>query len=640
MKRFILAATILFAALNAKADDKVLLTIDGEPVYQSEFEYLYTKNNASTIVEDKNYNEYLDLFVNFKLKVTEAKRQGLDTLTSFKKELSGYRKELAKPYLTDTKLQEDMYREAYSHFAQDCEVSHILIMMPQQATPADTLKAYNRAMEAHNRIKAGEDFGTVATEMSDDRSVAQNKGYLGYYTALQLVWSFENAMYSLPLNTISQPIRSDYGYHVILVHNRRPARGEVHARHIMVSCNENMTKEQKDKAYEKILNIEKQLNEGADFAEIAKKQSDDRNSANRGGELPWFGIHYMQQSFEDAAFALEKGEISKPVQTKNGWHIIKLIDKRSVEPYEKKKAAIHRMMQYDSRSTAAKESFLASVRKEYNFRLDTALYNATIELIEKNKESDSALMASISGNKSIIATFADRAISQSQAISSYIVGNRKQSVKAIVDEMIEQQLIAYEDRQLERKYPEFANLIREYHDGILLFAISKNEIWDKGTQDTAGIETFFNSNRAKYAWQSPRFKGFVVCCADARTAKAVRKEIKVLPTDSVIKVITRKYNTDDNIRVQIERGLWKEGDNSFVDKQVFKNKIAAQAPENLPVVFTFGKKLKKLPEAYTDVRGSVTADYQNHLEAQWIESLKNKYTVVIDQEVFESIKNR
>ena len=342
-----------------KAQDEVLMTINGEPITKAEFEYIYNKNNSDNAIDKKTLDEYVELFVNFKLKVAEAKTQGLDTMPAFKRELNGYRKQLAKPYLTDTELEDALFQEAYSHFSQDCEVSHILI----KTEGDDTLSAYNKAIEVINRLNAGEEFNKVADEVSADQSVTRNHGYLGWFTALQLVWPFEKAMYDLPLNQISTPIKSDYGYHIVKVHNRRPAWGQVNARHIMKMCNERMSADMQAKKYNEMLEIKKRLDAGEDFATLAKTLSDDRGSSQKGGDLGWFGIGRMVREFETAAFALNAGETSEIIKTQFGYHIINVKEKRGIEPFEKKKADIQRMMQYDDRGTAAKTSFINKLKK-------------------------------------------------------------------------------------------------------------------------------------------------------------------------------------------------------------------------------------------------------------------------------------
>ena len=636
-KIFLLILCIVHCALciNLKAQDEVLMTINGEPITKSEFEYIYNKNNSDNAIDKKTLDEYVELFVNFKLKVAEAKAQGLDTTKTFKRELNGYRKQLAKPYLTDAELEDALFQEAYSHFSEDCEVSHILI----KTEGDDTLASYNKALEVIARLNAGEEFGKVADETSADQSVARNHGYLGWFTALQLVWPFEKAMYDLPLNQISTPIKSDYGYHVIKVHNRRPAWGQVNARHIMKVCSESMTPDMQNKKYQEMVEIKKRLDAGEDFATLAKEVSDDKASAQKGGDLGWFGIGRMVREFEVATYALNAGETSEIIKTRFGYHIINLKEKRGVEPFEKKKADIQRMMQYDSRSTAAKTSFINKLKKEYNFQINNNEVIKAKVLAVQYADNDSLLKIKAVEHDGALITFADQQITTSELVSYYVMTKAMGTdMDTKIDQIAEMKLMQYEDSQLENKYTDFANLMKEYHDGILLFEVSNHEVWEKAIKDKKGLEKYFKQNRKNYTWSEPRYRGFVVKCKDEATAKRLNKEIKRMNPDSVVNYVRTKVNNDSITFATIERGLWKQGENSHVDLTQFKQtNTQTEVNEKLPIVITIGKKLKK-PETYIDVRGTITADYQNHLEKLWIENLRNKYTVEINQEVLNTLR--
>ena len=637
-KVLLLALCIVNCALciNMNAQDEVLMTINGEPVTKAEFEYIYNKNNSDNAIDKKTLDEYVELFVNFKLKVAEAKAQGFDTLKTFKRELNGYRKQLAKPYLTDSELEDALFQEAYSHFSQDCEVSHILISTKEGE---DTIVAYNKAIEAINRLNAGEEFGKVADEMSNDQSVVRNHGYLGWFTALQLVWPFEKAMYDLPINVISTPIKSDYGYHVIKVHNRREAWGQVNARHIMKMCNERMPQEMQEKKYQEIVEIKKRLDSGEDFATLAIELSDDKGSAQKGGDLGWFGIGRMVRDFEKAAFSLNPGETSEIIKTQFGYHIINLKEKRGVEPFEKKKSDIQRMMQYDSRSTAAKTSFVNKLKAEYNFQINESEVAKAKELIAKFADNDSLLVVKGEEMQNACMTFANQQIPTSELIIYYTTTKMMSTdIDAKIAQIAEMKLIQYEDSQLENKYIDFANLMQEYHDGILLFEVSNKEVWEKAIKDTEGLNKYFKQNKKNYTWDEPRYKGFVVRCKDEATAKSLKKTIKKMNPDSVVNYIRKQVNNDSVTFASVERGLWKQGENGYVDLTEFKVPNAeVTINEELPITIVIGKMLRK-PETYTDVRGAITADYQNYLEKKWIENLRNKYVVKINHEILNSLK--
>lgn len=639
----ILTFFALFISIQIFAqNDAVLMTINGVEIKKSEFEYIYNKNNKNNTIDKKSLEEYLEMFINFKLKVIEAEAQKFDTISSFKRELASYRRQLASPYLTDTEYEEQLYREAYEHFSQDCEVSHVLIRVKNDALPIDTLEAYNKALEIRNRLLK-EDFGKVAYEVSEDKSAKQNNGYIGYCTAMQVLWPFEKAMYTLPINEISMPVRTSLGYHLIKVHNRRPAIGQVHAYHIMKICNDNMSAEEQKAAYEKILKIKERLNNGEDFSKLAKETSDDKSTAVKGGDLSWFGVGRMVPPFEKAAFALKEGEISEPIKTNFGWHIIKVVEKRQVEPFEKKKADIQKMMRYDNtRSHSAKKSFTNKLKKEYDYTEDLSYLDTLNTIFKKYPNDKEAISLALDQLKGNIICFADKKISAIEfGFYCMLLNNDSVAINSndYFDSFVELELTKYEETQLDKKYPEFANLMQEYHDGILLFNISTKEVWEKALTDTAGITQFFNDNISKYQWKEPRYKGIIAQCKDKKTAKKVKRKIKKLDYNSLKQYIANNINNDSTTNVTIERGIWKEGDNKIIDQYVFNHKQdSTTINENLPIVVVIGKNLNLTPEVYTDVKGKVTADYQQYLEAQWVESLRKKYKIEINKEVLSTIE--
>lgn len=635
----LLSSTGLFAQKN-----DVLMTIDGHSITKAEFEYIYNKNNTNNSVDKKTLDEYVVLFENFKLKVIEAQNRGLDTVPTFINELRGYRNQLAKPYLTDLSLEDKLCLEAYEHYKQDVEVSHILIKIKENPAPADTLLAYKKAMAVRQRLNK-EAFGKVALEVSEDPSVNQNKGYLGFFTGGMLVYPFEEAMYALPIGVISQPVRTFYGYHIIQVHSRRPARGQAHVAHIMKMVKEDASEADKEKARQAIYAIYDKLKAGEEFDKLAKSESDDKGSASRGGELSWFGVGRMVREFEDAAFALDQsGQVSTPVQSPFGWHIIKLMDKRGVEPYDKKKQEILRAMQRDERANMGRKILVDKLRKEYDFKVNTKAMDELTLFLVNNPFVDSVFVVKADQLKKPFATFADKALYQSDLLHYIAINSAKgsESMAMLNDKFepfIQDQILAYEDTQLEKKYPEFQFLMQEYHDGILLFDISNTEVWEKASKDVEGLKAFFEANKSAYNFSEPHYKGRIVRCKDKATAKAVKALLKKLPADSVSSYLNKRINNDSVTLVRTEIGLWKKGDNNIVDKFAFNVKEATvSVSDDFPVVFVVGSMLNKGPESYVDVRGVVTADYQNELDRLWIESLRARYPITVNESVLKTIQ--
>lgn len=638
-----LALLVLFGSANALASDPVLMKINGKPVYKSEFEYIYNKNNSNNSLDKKTLDEYVDLFVNFKLKVEEAKAQGLDTTQSFISELAGYRSQLTRPYLTDSKVDEQILREAYDRMKEDVEVSHILVRIQQGATPADTLTAWKKINSTLKRLDK-EDFAKVAKEISEDQSAEENGGYIGWVTAFRTVYPFETVAFNTPVGKISAPVRTAFGYHIIKVHNRRKSQGEILVSHIMRFTAEGdeaknkAAKQKTDSLYQRVL-------AGDDFGKLASEFSEDRGSATRNGELPWFGSGRMIPEFENAAFALKNtGDVSTPIQSAFGWHIIKLLDRKGLASFETVKADIERNVKRDERANMGQKAFVDRLRKEYGYAVNTAYVNEFSKLLENKTLADSVFQLEAAKLNKPLFTFAGKEFTQAD-FAAYLKKNAF-SEKAIASEIIEQKLdaftekeiLAYEDSQLENKYEDFRFLINEYHDGILLFEVSNNEVWEKASKDTEGLARYFGQHKADYRWEKPHFKGRVISCKDKATLKAAKAIVKRSHNDSIDKYLRTRLN--DSIQyVKVEKGLFAQGENKAIDKYGFKVKKAKFEPtKEYPYVFVVGKNLKNNPEDYTDVRGLVTADYQEYLEKEWITALRAKFTVEIDQNVLKTVR--
>lgn len=596
MKRLFLSIFAVGLGLGLAAqEDKVLMTIDGEPVMASEFMYIYEKNNQETALEQKNIDEYLDLFINFKLKVHEAKQQGIDTTEAFLKELSGYRAQATPKYLKDEAAIDSLVRMSYDRMAHDRRAAHIAIQCPMSADDSTTEAALAKINDIRERVTIGklkverkkvkgkwknvesrvpEDFFEVARAESTDPSVAENSGELGWITPFRYVYPFENAVYMTPVGEITPVFRSAYGFHIALVEEER-AHEDVNAAHIMkmVPRGDSVADVIAKAAIDSLYAVVKG---GADFAAVAQAESDDKGSAMRGGDLGWFGRGYMVKPFEEAAFAMkDSGDICEPFRSNFGWHFVLLKGKRPIQPFEDLQAQIIKNVNRDERIKEADKSFIRKARAEYN----------------------------------------------------------------LPAEMSDEEVKAYADAHLEEKYPDLRHLVQEYHDGILLFDVSLKEVWDKAGQDHEGLTRFFNEHKKNYTWEKPKFKGYLVQCKDASVEKAVRAIIRNSHPDSIDSYISQRINISDSVTyVKCTRGLWAEGQNKAIDKFGFKVKNAEFTPdENFPRVAAIGRIIKA-PEEYMDERGKVTSDYQDFLEQEWIKVLREKYPVVVDQKVFEELK--
>lgn len=594
MKKSILSIVLLGASILGFAQetpDQVLMTINGEPVMVSEFMYIYEKNNQETSLEKKSMDEYLDLFINFKLKVAEAIAQGVDTTEAFKKELAGYRAQATPKYLQDNAAIDSLVELSYNRTARIRKASHIAVQCPMDADSATLAAATDKINELRARVTVGlpkevkkgrkkitvqevEDFAEVAMTYSDDPAAKQSKGELGWIQPFRYVYPLEDAVYNTPVGEITEVFRSPFGLHIAKVEGERDFE-EVHAAHIMkmTPAGDIQRMAQAKFVMDSLYAVIQQ--DSVDFAALAQAHSEDRGSATRGGDLGWFGRGAMVQPFEDITFGLKEGEISEPFQTRFGIHISKLYEKRGIQPLDSMRSQLLRQVQRDQRMQIANESFIAKTRIEYNLPAD----------------------------------------------------------------MSDTDVKAYADAHLEEKYPELRNLVREYHDGILLFDVSLREVWDKANQDHDGLTAYFKANKKRYTWDEPRYKGWIVYAKNDVAAKAAKQIVKTAHPDSVMSYLNQRVNIDSVQYVKVERGLWTMGKHAAVDVYGFKNKDAQYtASEEFPIVITVGKVIKA-PQAYEDERGKVVTDYQDYLEKLWIAKLREKYPVVVNEAVWENVRS-
>ncbi|MDD2799631.1 MAG: peptidylprolyl isomerase [Bacteroidales bacterium] len=665
MKRSLFAFALLLSVLGAAlAKDPVLMKINNHEVTKSEFEYIYGKNNTSSSIDKKSLDEYLVLFKNFKLKVIEAESLGIDTTKAFKTELDGYRKQLTQPYLTDKTVEDRLAHEAYDRMKENIELSHILLMVKEDASPADTLTVYNKLMDIRKRLftqapakKGGKPvittscskdvFDKMASEVSEDPSKAENKGYLGFISSGMTVYPFEMAAFNAKIGEVSMPIRTNYGYHLIMVHGRRPDQGQVLVAHIMKTLRpkaDSISPEKAEKdAKRDIEEVYAKLKAGGDFGELAMKESDDRGSAPKKGELPWFGVNRMIKEFETVAFGFKTpGEYSEPFKTRFGWHIAKLIEKKGLEPFEEKREEIVKSFARDSRAQAGQLQAIAQFKTMYNFSENKKSLDELAILGKTQAPKDSVFQVIAQTMMQPLFTIGDKTYSQNE-FAAYlknqpVVANHsgEDVVRAKYTDFVNDAVLKYEDSRLESKYPEFKNLMQEYHDGMLLFEISNNEVWEKASKDDAGLKNYFAKNRKKYDWTIPKYKGLVVYCKDEATQKKAQDIIKKTGVDSVAYVLQKSLN-DSITRIKVEKVLAAKGENKVLDGKVFKGETYVPTSQ-FPFVFIKGKLLKNAPEDYTDVRGLVTSDYQNFLEEAWVKKLNEKYKVEVDQDVLKTVK--
>lgn len=645
-KIYFSAATMLFGFGAFAQNTNILMTVGSDKVSKQEFENVFKKNNSKLAAnpDEKTLREYLDLYINFKLKVLEAKSYGMDTAVSFRKELAGYRKQLAAPYLTDKEVTEQLINEAYDRSKKEIRASHILINCKEDASAKDTLAAYNKIMAIRKKIlEKKEDFGKVAMESSEDPSAKTNKGDLGFFSVFAMVYSFESACYKAKQGSITMPFRTKYGYHIVKVVDSRPAQGEVKVAHIMLRATAKLSKEDSLRNQNKINEVYKMLEGGQKFEELAKQYSEDKGSAKNGGILPVFGTGKMVPEFESEAFALKNvNDYSKPFATSYGWHIVKLIERKSLPTFDAAKADIKAKISRDSRADINKQSFIVKLKKEYKFtetpaslkkfysKADSALALSAFKKPETINPKDPIFTIGTS-----VYTISDYADYLSQYQFNMLKDNMPKAKKEAYDNFVNKTLLDYEENKLDQKYPEFKTLMEEYRDGILLFELTDQKVWSAAVKDTAGLELFFEQNKVNYQW-ADRLDAKIYTCANEVIANDVRKLIKnkKISEDSLL----RRINKTNPLNLAIKSDKFEKGENAIIDGIVWKKSVTPNIVANNTVVFVkVNAKLNAQTKALNEVRGTVTADYQNKLEKEWIGILKQKYPVQVDDTVFNTL---
>ena len=625
-------------------EEKILLTIGNHKVSLSEFEWIHQKNNTQNINNlSTTIEEYLDLFINFKLKVVEAENLGMDTLGAFKKELAGYREQLAKTYLTDIATIEILTREAYDRLKTEVNVSHILVKLKNNPAPEDTLTAYEKAIAIRTRIQIGESFESIARGTSDDPTAKTNGGNLGYFNAFQMVYPFENAAYKNDTGIVTMPVRTKYGYHILRINDKREAQGKVKVAHIMVAVPRGSGKKVIDSAKVKISRIYKLLNKGEPFTELAKKYSDDRGSARDGGELPWFGTGRMVPVFEKAAFSLnENGDISEPVQTNFGWHIIKRIGKQDLESYNELKHQLKEKVYKSGRAKIAMEAFVNKLKDKYNFYTDSAKLSDYDNIITPEVINSGRLPEKLSKFNSILFSFSDKSYDQSD-FNRYIMNSKsgidpdfvKTSVLRLFSEFVSKELIQYEKQRLEINYPEFRYLMHEYHDGILLFEIMDKKVWTKAIEDTAGLKKFYETQKNKYLTAEQADATIYTLRDNSGLNKLNRMVRKRKQKKYTNKDFNFKFNHfPDTNNLTITHGTYKPEENYIIDQVKWNtgktDYISNDGKTHLVVIH---KIITPEPKPLIEIRGLVTADYQDFLEKKWLKDLKQKYPVSVNKKL-------
>ena len=650
-KQLLILIACLFFTTNllwSQAEDPILFSVEGDPVRLSEFNYIYTKTNGKKADYSRaSLQEYLDLYIKFKLKVQKAKDMQLDTIPSLQQELEGYRRQLANSYLIDKEVTEKLIEEVYNRSKEDVAISHILFLVRPGTTDEAAKSVYDQAAKVKEAIEKGSDFEKMAQQFSDDTSTKERGGKVGYVSAMlpNGFYELENAVYNTEIGKLAGPIRTDAGYHIIRVDGKRPARGQIEVAHILARITD---KKPADFAKAKIDNAAKQIKEGKSFEEVAKMMSEDKATANKSGYLGKFGINRYELAFEDAAFALKNdGDISEPIKSSAGYHIIKRISKPEREPYVLAKARIQALIKKDKRYEGAKESMIGRIQKEGKLQENKAVLSAFAKSLDKEftthrwrptADNGDKVLFTLGGNEVTLGEY--KSFLRNFSRDRMTVGRSRspEEVATILyTNFLNEQTLKYEEKQLEKKYPEFKSLMREYEEGILLFEATKMLVWDKASLDSTGLANFYESNKNNYMWDERAKVSYY--SLDAKASALLPKLRKLAKKKSPAKVLS-KINKKEKVLTH-STALYEKGKNEAVDNLPWNaetlSEVEVDKKDNSMDFIKIESIEKPTPKTLKEARGYVVADYQDHLEKQWLEDLKNTYKVEVNESVFENL---
>lgn len=639
---------LLFIISLTAQDDPVLFSVEDRAVNVSEFEYIYTKNNGDNAdYSVESLQEYLDLYLKFKLKVQKAFDMGLDTIQVLQQELESYRKQLANSYLTDKEVINKLVEEAYGRMQKDKKVAHILAQIRGQKSPRDSAAAWNKIIEVKQKLNDGARFEEVAKMNSDDRGSAEGGGVLGYVTAMlpDGFYELESLIYSLKPGEIGGPVVSKLGYHMVQVIEERPARGEMEIGHIFLR----KPKDNQDITVKtKIDSIYQALQNGARFDQLARSFSQDNKTNSKGGYIGKLAINQYELDFEETAFSLQNdGDFSKPVESKFGWHIIQRVKKDPKRSLEEMRSILRAKIENDSRNQIAKDRIIIKILAQADFNEYPESYKYFRSLLDSSFLTFRWKTPTKLESKELFA-FGDKFVFNTAQFNSFLFKNTRERIRVaynntldgvlrrMYDEFVKESALKYEENNLKEKYPEFRNLMREYEEGILLFEATKMEVWDKAAQDTIGLKQFFDLNRDKFVWEErAEVETITIKSSDQKLVEKIVKKLKKKPFEKVY----AKYKSLSTDLLTANQELYTKDQlpEGLQWDLHFMTPITKNATDGTT---SFQKVTKIIPptrKSLKESRGYVIAEYQNYLEKQWVAQLKSEYEVKINQHVFDSL---
>jgi peptidyl-prolyl cis-trans isomerase SurA len=644
---FIFACFLMQFSVAQEKND-ILLTIDGHPITTEEFLRIYNKNSSIADEQKKSVDEYLDLFINYKLKVIEAENLGYDTMSSFIKEMSGYTKQLAKPYLENSAAYDSFAYEAYQRSLEEVNVSHIMLPLDRNALPRDTVKVYDKIMGIWKQLDSGEPWDKVIKDNSSNQK-DEIGGDLGWFTVFRMVYAFETAAYNTPVGHISKPFRTEYGYHIIRVNGRRPSRGDVLASHIMTYVPRNPTDVEIAAAEQKIQKAYSELQQGVPWNNVVRKYSEHKATIGYDGSLGWIKAGSGPDTLVDMAFSLDSGQYSKPFRSQYGFHIVM---NRGIKPVpswdEVKDEYIKKVKQTGDIMSLTRDQTLNRIKKECGFKFFESSLNAIYALADTNMRMGTWNPDKAKGLNEPVMIIGYKTYTQydiAKAVCTQRFGNRSMSIPVAIRKRlmnyIDDELDNYEMNQLPKRYPDYKNLLEEYHDGILLFNLTEDKVWKKAVDDSTGLQRFYDSLPVKYEWGTRLALTKYTYKDSTLTDLLINLARKRAKAGTNAEELSKKLCPDDSVPcVSFVELKYERGDNSVADSMEWKkgSHLVSKDKDNT-VLYYVDAVLPKQLKTLKDARGLYTADYQSYLEKKWIQELRKKYTIKINEDVLAEVRS-
>jgi peptidyl-prolyl cis-trans isomerase SurA len=620
-------------------EDTVLFTIDNTPILASEFIRVYHKNlNLIKDESQKDVDEYLKLFINYKLKLKEARTLNFDKKPQYIREFENYKKQLSKNYLTDHKVTDALVKEAYERFSYEIKVSHLLIKLPEHEQ--DTAVAYSKILKLRERL-LNEDFGNLQNEFQkSDVVIAED---LGYFSGFKMDYAFENVAFNTKLEEVSQPFRTAFGYHVLKVFDKRNNRGEVTVGHIMIAHHQ---KDTLVKPEVRIQDLHKLIQQGKNFESLAKQFSDDKGSSTNGGKLsPIKSGQLRSVEFEDLAFGLKEiGDISAPFKTDFGWHIVKLYGKKPMVSFDEMKFDLEARVRRDARSKLINKAMINKLKKKYNVveaNADLAYFTSIIndEFFKRNWAIPSDLIVDkpflkIQNKQLNYGDFAAFLLKSQHKIINK--GTAKDIISKLYSDFRDSEILTFHEENLEFENLEYAEILDEYRSGLLLFDLMETKIWNAVKQDTVGLKNFFLEHSTKYRWDE-RIDAIVATCSKEKDIDLVRAMLK---NGKIPDSISKQINVNNAQNVIFTVGIMAKDHQALPENLEFKTGVSGVFVYNDAFhVIDIKGVLPESGKKFEESRGRVISDYQDEVEKKWIQDLEKKYVVKLNNEVLTEIKS-